>query len=501
MDGEGRIRLLPNLYLHNDLVLRRDAIDLLQEPVVAFDATGAPVYANPSARRWLDLEPEGPESGELFSRVGGHLGGAVQAALGGRSSRLTVRGGLHGQVLPLVSFDGPVAGAVLVVEAPSSAEAAERQISLLRALLDELARGRTGACVLDASGRLVWVSDRLASLCLRPGRELLGKSVAEIFPGLPPELRVDEEVLLARGRVERRLNLDPWLPSRPGPMNVHARAVLDGGELLGALIRVDPLRQGEAEEAAIPHAQQAAAAAAHEIRNALSAIRGYLQLIDRSASEKQQDFLRLVLHEMDRVSDLTSYLIALERPLSPSEQATEPLQRCLEESVREMEVQARAHGVELLYEKPEEPVVARHSCDSMRQVILNLVGNALEAVGTGGHVRVSVRQEERWAVVEVADDGPGIPADRLERIFDPFFTTKPSGTGLGLSICRRLVLAQGGRLDVESREGEGARFFVRLPLARRGGEESAASREEQPSPGSAGAQGPGEAVDKPGAPE
>ncbi|MDI3297917.1 MAG: ATP-binding protein [Bacillota bacterium] len=464
MDGEGRIRLLPNLYLHNDLVLRREAVDLLEEPVLAFDGTGEPVYANASARRWLDLGAETFDLRGLAGRVGGHLDGAVHAALTGRSSRLTVRGGLKAQALPLVSFDGPLAGAVLVVEAPTSAQAAERRERLLRALLDELTRGDGYAYALDAGGRVAWISEPLAGLYARPPEEILGRSVAELLPGLPVEARVDEEALLSRGRVERRLNLDNWLPGRPGPMNVRARALLREGELLGVLVRMESLRQPAREEAPVPHAQQAAAVAAHEIRNALSAIRGYLQLLERSANERQEEFLKLVLHELDRVSDLTSYLIALERPLSPSEQIAEPLQRCVAESVREMEVQARAGDVQLLFSAPETPLVARHSCDSLRQVMLNLIGNALEAVGPGGHVTVALRSEEGWAVIEVADDGPGIPAGQTEKIFEPFFTTKASGTGLGLSICRRLVLAQGGELRVESVEGEGARFFVRLPL-------------------------------------
>ncbi|MCL6522393.1 MAG: PAS domain-containing sensor histidine kinase [Firmicutes bacterium] len=476
MEGEGRIRLLPDLYLHNDLVLRRDAVELLEEPVFAFDGEGEPVYANASARRWLELEADETGLGSLAQRVGGHLDGAVRAALSGRSTRLIVRGGLKAQVLPLVSFDGPLAGAVLVVEAPEAPPALRRRERLFRALLDELSRGGGWAYALDAGARVAWASGELADLLGRAPQELLGRSMGELLPGLPVEARVDEEALLSRGRVERRLNLDRWLAARPGPMNVYARALLHEEEPLGVLVRMEPVRRQEEEPVA--HAQQAAAIAAHEIRNALSAIRGYLQLVERSASERQQEFLRLALHELDRVSDLTSYLIALERPLTPSDQSAQPLQRCLGESVREMEVQARAAGVELRLAAPEAPVVARHSCDSLRQVMLNLIGNALEAVGPGGHVDVTLRPEGSWAVIEVADDGPGIPADRLEKIFEPFFTTKANGTGLGLSICRRLVVAQGGELRVESRDGEGAHFFVRLPLSGAEGAAAGAGRQE-----------------------
>ncbi len=105
----------------------------------------------------------------------------------------------------------------------------------------------------------------------------------------------------------------------------------------------------------------------------------------------------------------------------------------------------------------------------LMQVLLNLVRNAMQAMDGGGRLRLRTAwtPDRNALVMEVADDGPGIPADRLEEIFNPFFTNKVDGTGLGLAVSRKIVTDHGGELTAESQEGEGATFTVRLPLADR----------------------------------
>ena len=108
----------------------------------------------------------------------------------------------------------------------------------------------------------------------------------------------------------------------------------------------------------------------------------------------------------------------------------------------------------------------------LRQACVNVVMNACEAVPRGGRLAIETRVAERGELVEIdfADDGPGIPADRLQRIFDPFFTTKEKGTGLGLSVVYGIVERHGGTVDVQSAPGQGTRVRLRLPPLARGGE-------------------------------
>ena len=99
----------------------------------------------------------------------------------------------------------------------------------------------------------------------------------------------------------------------------------------------------------------------------------------------------------------------------------------------------------------------------LHQVVANLVGNAVEALGATGNICVRTRASMTGALIVVSDDGPGIPADVRRQIFDPFFTTKPKGNGLGLAICAQLVSDLGGGIRVESVPGQGATFAVELP--------------------------------------
>jgi signal transduction histidine kinase len=107
--------------------------------------------------------------------------------------------------------------------------------------------------------------------------------------------------------------------------------------------------------------------------------------------------------------------------------------------------------------------------EKLRQVLVNLVRNAVEAAGAGGAVRVRLSEADGRAEVAVEDTGPGIPAERRDRLFEPFFTTKPRGTGLGLAVSRAIARAHGGELDEVGAPGVGARFALRLPAAAQGG--------------------------------
>lgn len=137
--------------------------------------------------------------------------------------------------------------------------------------------------------------------------------------------------------------------------------------------------------------------------------------------------------------------------------------------------EAERRQVNLEVERPSAEIYVRGSEDALSDVLSNLVVNAIEALSAGGAVLIRLERDDGKLLLEVTDDGPGIPAEHRARIFQPFFTTKPSGTGLGLAIVERRVREMGGEIRWESpaANGHGTRFRITLPLAEEGSSNAA----------------------------
>src|SRR6185436_20491793 len=221
-----------------------------------------------------------------------------------------------------------------------------------------------------------------------------------------------------------------------------------------------------------------AAGLAHEIKNPLGGIKGAAQLLadTLSADPDGLRFTSLITREVDRVSDLLEQLLELTRP-PRLRLAAVNVHRVLQE-VLTLEHAAVADTLTLRCNfDPSLPEVWADEAQ-IRQVFLNLVKNALEAMERKGTLTITTRMETDFHVraagqdrsrqylsVDVEDSGPGIEPEDYERIFTPFFTTKNKGTGLGLAVSHRLVTQHGGLLRVESEPGRWTRFRVSLPVA------------------------------------
>jgi signal transduction histidine kinase len=210
-----------------------------------------------------------------------------------------------------------------------------------------------------------------------------------------------------------------------------------------------------------------AAGIAHEIRNPLVAVKTFLDLLPQRLEDPEflTSFRDLSLGELRRVTDLIADLLALGKSKTAERRAVE-LAPTLEPVVRLMESTARKREVEVAATfEPELPAVWGDP-DQLKQIALNLLLNAIEMSSKGGRVELDVRRRpEEGVVLEVRDQGPGIPEDRLETIFHPFFTTKETGTGLGLTLVHQMVVEHGGEIEVESEVGQGTIFRVELPGA------------------------------------
>ena len=213
---------------------------------------------------------------------------------------------------------------------------------------------------------------------------------------------------------------------------------------------------------------QLAAGAAHEIRNPLASIRSTLQFVKGRLAQEPEgaEMVADLLEETDRINAIVEGMLSFSRPTEPHLANTD-LAEVISQAMRLLEPTARKSHVEIHTCFPTEPALVRADADQLKQLLLNVAMNALQAMSGGGELTVLV---SRWSTavdrpewkVEFADTGAGIAPEDLEKVFDPFFTTKRDGTGLGLSICHSIVQAHGGEIEVESTLGQGTRVGIHL---------------------------------------
>jgi diguanylate cyclase (GGDEF)-like protein len=212
---------------------------------------------------------------------------------------------------------------------------------------------------------------------------------------------------------------------------------------------------------------------AHEIRNPLTTVRGFLQ-ISKANGYNIETWYTLIMDEIDRMSDLTAEFLQFSKPHS-IDFRKHSLHECVLKVIALMESEATRFGHQIHYKESMDPVLVLMDQDKMIQLLLNIIKNACEAMEENGVVHMQLRRDSKNATIIIADNGPGIPNDQLEKIFHPFFTTKEAGTGLGLSICYKIVQDHQGTMEVESELGTGTRFIIIFPLADNNSIEKAAS--------------------------
>jgi two-component system NtrC family sensor kinase len=208
---------------------------------------------------------------------------------------------------------------------------------------------------------------------------------------------------------------------------------------------------------------------AHELNNPLASVLGYAQLVRTATADEAMSRRVAVIHdEARRCQRIVKNLLSFARRHEP-ERKPLSLNEVAGSVVRLIGYQVRVDNIAVVEEfDPDVPAIYGDS-HQLQQAILNLVTNAHHAIRDSqkaGTITLSTRRSPDGVILTVADDGPGIPEDRLSKIYDPFFTTKAAGkgTGLGLSIVYGIIAAHGGDLSVESRAGQGSRFTVELPL-------------------------------------
>ncbi len=213
---------------------------------------------------------------------------------------------------------------------------------------------------------------------------------------------------------------------------------------------------------------QLAAGVAHEVRNPLTALKGFLQLLQQGSSDAQRHYFEIMAAEIVDIESIVEEFLLLAKPQAFTYRLVD-MHNLLAYVVNLMEPQAVMSHVRLEVSCPAIPPPVYCEEGQIRQVFVNILKNAIEAMPHGGEARIEmVVEQQKWLVVRVIDTGGGIEPERLPHLGEPFYTTKERGTGLGLMVSYNIIQNHRGSMAIQSDLGKGTQVVVRLPLARTG---------------------------------
>lgn len=347
----------------------------------------------------------------------------------------------------------------------------------------------SGVIVVGRNGKVVLLNAAAEAMTGYSSAEVEGESYKKMLGRGVPE-KSTPLYTLATGSPTRQGEKN--LATKSGnsvPVSYSTSLILDGhNEICGAvevltdLTRMKLLEEEVSRTRALATIGEVAAMVAHEIRNPLGGIKGFASLLKRDLASRP-DSLALVekiSEGIDNLERIVSDLLTAGRPERLERERIE-LAREVRKLIEMFELAAGGEDRRVSFKTSfsEEPFFCKADLERMKQALTNLIRNATDAVKEGGDVTVSLYAKDRgtsespkglrpvpareYMIIEVADTGPGMPDDVLERAFSPFFTTKRDGTGLGLANVRKIAALHGGEVRYESGESGGSRFLLEIP--------------------------------------
>jgi two-component system, sporulation sensor kinase A len=208
---------------------------------------------------------------------------------------------------------------------------------------------------------------------------------------------------------------------------------------------------------------QLAAGVAHEIRNPLTSLKGFSKLLKRSADrEKQEDYLSIIMEELDRIDMIVNEFMSLAKPQAILFER-ENLISILDSTVKILHPQALLYNVQIVCDFQHDDIQLLCSPNQLKQVFVNFIKNAIESMPIGGSVNIAVRLVERNRVqITFTDEGVGIGEEMIHFLGTPFYTTKDKGIGLGLTVSNKIILEHNGTMKIDSQIGKGTKVIVEL---------------------------------------
>ena len=342
--------------------------------------------------------------------------------------------------------------------------------SALKDNVDQImANLQDGLMLFTRDSRVVLVSASVERFLGRPRRELLGRGVKEVFSAETPL----GALVLEAFQFRRSIGTHEIESSNGKRVQMGLDFIQEGGAQIGALLTLRDTESVKQIEDEIETSRRLSASGrltrgvAHEVKNPINAIVLHLQLLQNKLNQVDPDTRRhmdIIGSEIQRLDRVVQILVDFTRPRSLRMEETD-LRRILEDVALLAAPDAAQHGVALVRQLPNQRLPVKVDIDFLKQAILNIVLNGVQAMPEGGTLTLSGRIEKDAVIAEIRDEGTGIPPEVQEKIFELYFTTKSDGSGIGLAQAYQILQWHYGSVEFDTAEGEGTTFRLRLPVA------------------------------------
>ena len=317
--------------------------------------------------------------------------------------------------------------------------------------------------------------DHKIAFCNPSGSKMIGFSPEELIGRTPQESflihHADQESVFHAtldDGITRQMNTDLFYTKerRSFPVEYTYKAIKIKDHIIGGLVTFrDVSEQKRTQELVLRSeklslAGQLAAGIAHEIRNPLTSVKGFLQLMKSGTFTEK--YIDIMSDELDRVEIILSELLMLAKPQAVKYRPID-IKDLVVDVVALLKKQAYLNNTSLLFLSSNQKIIINCDPIQMKQVFINFIKNSIEALPTDGRIEITLRQENNKAIIDITDNGHGIPEDKLKQVGQPFYTTKEKGTGLGLMVSFKIIENHEGTITLKSKVSEGTTFTITLP--------------------------------------
>jgi len=327
----------------------------------------------------------------------------------------------------------------------------------------------------DVNGVLIRVNPAFEAMFGWSEEEAVGRSLPIVPESHLKEEREAREALLAGQKLPPRETIRRRKDGSCFEVSVTTSAIRDRGGVIQAFASItrDMTNRNKMDELLrrsekLNTVGQLAAGVAHEIRNPLTTLRGFLQL-QQQTNKLNQRHIDIMLSELDRINLIVSEFLILAKPQA-TKFRVQDVRFILGDVISLLDSQAHLCNIVFTTSFDSEPCEVSCEENHLKQVFINVLKNAIEAMPKGGEIEIEARKQPEWIVITIRDHGVGISEEMIPKLGDPFVTSKESGTGLGIMISQRIIQSHQGTMEIRSKVGKGTTVTINLPAARQADE-------------------------------